>query len=331
MPTWAAVSKTHVFRTRNLLLKWRRKATATDARQPKITQWHSTAGRERDSAREAAGRPTAQQAKAEARASRARRRVQSAGRTASLQNTRRQWRWVRGAPNGTNDADQTPPENDLLPEPGALGATPGASADDTTTGTGPAAAAHGAADFGIDLGWLPEPGRTQAMSGRAAAHDDIRRCAYHLAPLGCALVDGDADGPGLVELYGRKPESQSVGTPEVRAGSPTQPTDPRPSDAPNAAEPSTEVCKRSANLMAWCERCAFGIHFYCANDHALGHSGDGHIGNYGAKDIATKSVLDHGCWSTYKPYVDESDEEEIEGDTNPERHPTASDGDGPAA
>ena len=36
MPTWAAVSKTHVFRISNLLLKWRHKATATDARQPKI-------------------------------------------------------------------------------------------------------------------------------------------------------------------------------------------------------------------------------------------------------------------------------------------------------
>ena len=73
--------------------------------------------------------------------------------------------------------------------------------------------------------------------------------------------------------------------------------------------------------MTWCERCAVGIHFYCANDHALGHSGDDHIGNYGAKDIAAKSVLCHDCWSTYKPYVDESDEEEIEADTNPERHP----------
>ena len=106
MPTWAAVSKTHVFRIRNLLLKWRRKATATDARQPKITQWLSTVARERDSARDAAGRPTTQQAQAEARASRARRRVQSAGRAASLQNTMR--RWVRGAPNGANAADQTP-------------------------------------------------------------------------------------------------------------------------------------------------------------------------------------------------------------------------------
>ena len=73
--------------------------------------------------------------------------------------------------------------------------------------------------------------------------------------------------------------------------------------------------------MTWCERCAVGIHFYCANDHALEHSGDDHIGNYRAKDIAAKSVLCHDCWSTYKPYVDESDEDEIEADTNPERHP----------
>ena len=75
MPTWAAGSKTHVFRIRNLLLKWRRKATATDARQPKITQWLSTMARGQDSARGAASRLTTQQAQAEARASRARRRA----------------------------------------------------------------------------------------------------------------------------------------------------------------------------------------------------------------------------------------------------------------
>ena len=62
MPTWAAISKTHVFRIRNLLLKWRRKATATDARQPKITQWLSTMARGQDSARGAASRLTTQQA-----------------------------------------------------------------------------------------------------------------------------------------------------------------------------------------------------------------------------------------------------------------------------
>ena len=99
-------------------------------------------------------------------------------------------RWVRGTPNGTNDADQTPPEDDLLPEPGSPGPIFGAPADDATTGTGPATAAHSTADFGIDLDWLPEQGRTKAMSGRAAAYDDTGRCPYHLAPLGCALVDG---------------------------------------------------------------------------------------------------------------------------------------------
>ena len=96
--------------------------------------------------------------------------MQSAGRAASLKNTMR--RWVRGAPNGVNDAGQTPPEDDLLPEPGAPGPTPGAPTNGTTAGTGPAAIAHSAADLGIDLDWLPEPGRTQAMSGRAAAYDD---------------------------------------------------------------------------------------------------------------------------------------------------------------
>ena len=107
MPTWASVSKTHVFRIRNLLLKWRRKAAATDARQPKITQWLSPAARERRDTPGAAGRLTAQQTQAETRASRARRREQSAGHTAALQGTMR--RWVQGAPNGINDADQTPP------------------------------------------------------------------------------------------------------------------------------------------------------------------------------------------------------------------------------
>ena len=146
-------------------------------------------------------------------------------------------------------------------------------------------------------------------------------CAYHLAPFGCTLVDGDADGPGLVELYGYKPAGQPDGSPDVRAGSPTQPTSARPSDTPNAAEPSAEIRKRSANLMTWCERCAIGILFRCAADHAIGHSGDDHIGNYCAKDITAKSFLCHDCRSTHKPYVDESDEDDIECDTNPERYP----------
>ena len=87
-------------------------------------------------------------------------------------------------------------------------------------------------------------------------------------------------------------------------------------------------------MMAWCERCAIGIHLRCADDHAIGHSGDDHIGNYCAKGIAAKSFLCHDCWPTHKPYVDESDEDEVECDTNPERHPnrpTASGGGGPAA
>ena len=209
-------------------------------------------------------------------------------------------RWVRGAPNGVNDADQAPSEDDLLPEPDALGLTPRTPTGGMAAGTGSAAVAHGAADFGIDLGWLPEPGRTQAMRGRAAAYGDTGRCAYNLAPFGCTLVDGDADGPGLIELYGHKPAGQLDGSPDVRAGSPTQPTGARPSDAPNAAEPSAEVRKRSANLMTWCERCAIGIHFRCADDHAIGHPGDDHIGNYGAKGIAAKSFLCHDCWSTHK-------------------------------
>ena len=82
-------------------------------------------------------------------------------------------RWVHGAPNGANDADQTPPEDDLLPESNSPGLTTSWEATETSAAdTGPATAAHGAADFGIDLGWLPEPDRTQAIHGRAAAYGD---------------------------------------------------------------------------------------------------------------------------------------------------------------
>ena len=169
MPTWTAVAKTHVFRIRNLLLKWRRKTTATDARQPKITQWLSAGARERRATPGTAGRLIAQQAQAEARASRTRRRAQSAGHTASLQNTMR--RWVHGAPNGANDADQTPPEDGLLPEPNSPRPTSGGATETSAADTGPATAAHGAADFGIDLGRLAEPERTQAIHGRAAAYE----------------------------------------------------------------------------------------------------------------------------------------------------------------
>ena len=43
-------------------------------------------------------------------------------------------------------------------------------------------------------------------------------------------------------------------------------------------------------------------------------------GYYRRKDVATKSGLCYDCWSTYKPYMDESDEDE-DPDDNPERHP----------
>ena len=71
-----------------------------------------------------------------------------------------------------------------------------------------------------------------------------------------------------------------------------------------------------------CERCAVGIHFRCAQDHALAH-GDKCHGYYRPKDVATKSGLCYDCWSTYKPYMDESDEDE-DPDDNPERHPNLS-------
>jgi len=126
-----------------------------------------------------------------------------------------------------NDADQTPPEDDLIPEPASPGPTSGEAAGSAAADAGPAAAAHGAADFGIDLDWLPEPGRTQAMHGRAAAYDDAGRCAYHLSPLGCTLLDGEnGDGTGLIERHGRKPELPSNEAPVGREDPPTGPTDP---------------------------------------------------------------------------------------------------------
>ena len=105
------------------------------------------------------------------------------------------------------------------------------------------------------------------MSGRAAAYGDIGRCAYHTSPYGCTLVDSDADGPGLIEM----PASVH---PETRPGAVTQIMGARRMSAATGADAATEVRKRLANLMTWCERCATGIHFRCANDHAIGHGGD---------------------------------------------------------
>ena len=97
-------------------------------------------------------------------------------------------RWVRAAPNGDNDADQSPPEDDLSAEDDVLGSTTGVRAraryqalgsartddrgsrEDTVSGIRHEAEASGTLEAGIDLDWLPEPGRTQALSGRAAAY-----------------------------------------------------------------------------------------------------------------------------------------------------------------
>ena len=233
-----------------------------------------------------------------------------------------------GAPNSANNADQTPPEDDLQPDNDALGPATGTALESTAAGTGHAAETNGASEVDIDLDWLPEPGRTQALSGSAAAYDDTGRCAYHLSPFGCTLVDGDADGPGLIKQYGLKPASLTSAPPKTRLGAPAQLLDTRPSDTPTDTAPSTEVRKRSANLMAWCERCAIGIHIRCADDHAIGHAGDNHIENYCAKDIAAKSFLCHGCSATHKPYVTRT---RSNATPIPSDIPTASGGGGPAA
>ena len=177
-------------------------------------------------------------------------------------------------------------------------------------GTGHEAESNGTLEVDIDLDWLPEPGRTQAPSDRAAAYDAIERCAYHLPPYGCNLVDGDANGPGLIELCRLTPAKPASVPPDTRPDAPMQLLDARPRGTPTGAEPSTEVRKCSANLMAWCERCATGIHIRCANDHAIGHRGDDCIGAYRAKGIAARSLLCLGCWMTHQPYVDESDGDE---------------------
>ena len=207
-------------------------------------------------------------------------------------------RWVHGAPNGTNDADHTPPEEDLTPG-GASGPPAAEPSEGAAADTGPAIVAHGAADFGIDLGWLPEPVRTQAMHGRAAAYDDTGRCAYHLSPHGCTLLDGECgDGTGLLGRYGRRAVRPPNRPSDGRGHPLTGHTDAQDATAPTAPVATAEVLKCSAEQMTWCERCAVGIHFYCAQDHALAHGDDCH-GYYGRKDMATKPGLCYECWSTH--------------------------------
>ena len=177
-----------------------------------------------------------------------------------------------------SDADQTPPEDDLPAKNDVLGPATRVAREGTVAGTVHEAEANGTLEADIDLGCLPEPGRIQALSGRAAAYDDTGRCAYHLPPYGCTLVDGDVDGPGLTELSGLTPAKLASVPPEAQPDAPTQLLGALPRSAPTDADQSTEVRKRSANLMVWCERCATGIHIRCANDHTIGHGGDGCIG-----------------------------------------------------
>ena len=59
-------------------------------------------------------------------------------------------RWVRGAPNDDNDADQTPPDDDLASEDDGLGAITGVSRGGTILGTGHGTDASGTQETGID-------------------------------------------------------------------------------------------------------------------------------------------------------------------------------------
>ena len=67
-------------------------------------------------------------------------------------------RWVRGAPNGDNDADQTPPEDDRPAESGVLGPATRVAREGAVAGTGHETGANGTLEADIDLGWLPERG-----------------------------------------------------------------------------------------------------------------------------------------------------------------------------
>ena len=113
------------------------------------------------------------------------------------------------------------------------------------TGTGHEADASDTLGAGIDLDWLPEPGRTQALSGREAAYDDIGRCAYHTPPYGCTLVNGDAGGPGLIEIYGLAPAEPASVPPETRPDALTQILGARRMSAATGADAATEVRKHS--------------------------------------------------------------------------------------
>ena len=144
---------------------------------------------------------------------------------------------------------------------------------------------------------------------------------HHTPPYGCTLVDGGADGPGLIEICGLALAEPASVPPETRPDAVTQILGARRMRAAAGADAAVEVRKRPANLMTWCERCATGIHFRCANDHAIGHGGDDCIGAYRAKDIAARSLLCLDCWATHRPYVDESDGDEVERGDQPERCP----------
>ena len=131
-------------------------------------------------------------------------------------------------------------------------------------------------------------GASHAAPGLGAAYDDTGRCAYHTPPYACTLVDSDADGPGLIEICGLAPAEPASVPPETRPDAVTQILGARRMSAATGADAATEIRKRPANLMTWCERCATGVHFRCANDHTIGHGGDDCIGAYRAKDIAAK-------------------------------------------
>ena len=145
---------------------------------------------------------------------------------------------------------------------GALAAPRGR---DGTTDVGHEADTSPPQEPGIDLDWLPEPERSQALNGRAAAYDDTGRCSYHTPPYRCTLIDGGADRPGLLEVCGLTPAELTDTLPGEQMGTTARSSGaPRPHADASHTDAATEVRNRPANLITWCERCTCGRNQFSA-------------------------------------------------------------------
>ena len=176
-------------------------------------------------------------------------------------------RWVRGAPIRDNDADHTPPDDETASlDEGGLGGSACSTARQGRDDRRWARSGHEPPqEPGIDLDWLPEPERSQALNGRAAAYDDTGRCSYHTPPYRCTLIDGGADRPGLLEVCGLTPAELTDTLPGEQMGTTARSSGaPRPHADASHTDAATEVRNRPANLITWCERCTCGRNQFSA-------------------------------------------------------------------